>query len=168
MTDVIAALAVLTPALSRPATTGEDGYAGPVPAFSGYDFTVELYQGEDVIGSRSIQFETLLGDKPIVLNYWASNCAPCSAEMPGFERVWQRYQGQVLFFGMDVGRFAGFGGPEDSKRELLSWALPIRRPQCQTSKQRRHFKFKACLPQTSSHPMEPSKEGGWEYSTRPS
>ena len=39
--------------------------------------------------------------------------------MPGFERVWQRYQGQVLFFGMDVGRFAGFGGPEDSKRELL-------------------------------------------------
>ena len=38
--------------------------------------------------------------------------------MPGFERVWQKYQGQVLFFGMDVGRFAGFGGPEDSKREL--------------------------------------------------
>ena len=83
-----------------------------------YDFPVDLYQGAELIGSDQVQFSSLLGDKPIVLNYWASNCPPCSAEMPEFQRVWEKYQGQVLFFGMDVGRFAGFGGLEDSKREL--------------------------------------------------
>ena len=27
-------------------------------------------------------------------------------------------RGKVLFFGLDVGRFSGFGGPEVSKKEL--------------------------------------------------
>ena len=38
--------------------------------------------------------------------------------MPEFQRVYEAYGDKVLFFGLDVGRFAGFGGPEDSKREL--------------------------------------------------
>lgn len=83
-----------------------------------FDFQVELYQGEDILGADNLSFGSLLGNKPIVLNYWASNCPPCSAEMPEFQRVYEAYDGRIVFFGLDVGRFAGFGGPEDSKREL--------------------------------------------------
>jgi len=41
--------------------------------------------------------------KVVVLNFWASWCIPCRAEMPAFERVWQRYRDRdVAFLGLSV------------------------------------------------------------------
>lgn len=82
------------------------------------DFPIILYQGQDIVGASAPSFASLLGDKPLVLNYWASNCAPCRAEMPEFEKGWQKYQDQVLFIGLDVGRFWGFGNQAQSQKEL--------------------------------------------------
>lgn len=42
----------------------------------------------------------LLGDKPIVLNFFASWCAPCIEEMPRFEVVHQDLGDRVTFLGM--------------------------------------------------------------------
>ena len=39
---------------------------------------------------------------PVVLNFWASTCAPCLAEMPEFEQVHQELDGDVTFVGVDV------------------------------------------------------------------
>jgi thiol-disulfide isomerase/thioredoxin len=39
----------------------------------------------------------------VVLNFWASWCAPCRREMPMFERVWRDYRGRnVTIVGVDV------------------------------------------------------------------
>lgn len=40
--------------------------------------------------------------RPTVLNFWASNCAPCVAEMPEFEEVHLALGDQVDFVGMNV------------------------------------------------------------------
>ena len=41
--------------------------------------------------------------KVVFLNFWASWCAPCKAEMPGFESVWQRYRERgVVFIGANI------------------------------------------------------------------
>lgn len=49
-----------------------------------------------------------LQGKPTVLNFWASTCAACIAEMPEFDAVYQDIGDQVAFVGMNTGdrRFA--------------------------------------------------------------
>lgn len=44
-----------------------------------------------------------LQGKPTVLNFWASTCAACIAEMPEFETVYQDLGDQVAFVGMNTG-----------------------------------------------------------------
>ena len=39
---------------------------------------------------------------PTVLNFWASNCAACIAEMPDFEEAFQALGDSVSFVGMNV------------------------------------------------------------------
>ena len=41
--------------------------------------------------------------RPTVLNFWASWCPPCIAEMPEFEAVSQTLAGKVAFVGLNVG-----------------------------------------------------------------
>jgi thiol-disulfide isomerase/thioredoxin len=39
---------------------------------------------------------------PIVINYWASWCTLCIAEMPGFQKAYERVGSTVAFVGVDV------------------------------------------------------------------
>jgi cytochrome c biogenesis protein CcmG/thiol:disulfide interchange protein DsbE len=40
--------------------------------------------------------------RPLVVNLWATWCAPCVEEMPAFERVARAAGGRVAFLGVDV------------------------------------------------------------------
>ena len=55
------------------------------------DFNAENADG------KSINFFSLTGKKPIVLNFWASWCPPCKQEMPGFEAMYKKYSDKVNF-----------------------------------------------------------------------
>jgi len=64
----------------------------PAPAFS-------LHKLE---GSGSISLASLRG-KTVVLNFFASWCAPCKREAPALERVWRDYRAQgVVILGIDT------------------------------------------------------------------
>ena len=48
-------------------------------------------------------------DKVIILNFWATWCAPCLEEMPAFEKLYRRYRSQgltVLAVSLDKGDFS--------------------------------------------------------------
>lgn len=43
-----------------------------------------------------------LRGKPVVVNFMASWCPPCRAEMPAFEKAWQLHKDRVVFVGVAV------------------------------------------------------------------
>ena len=51
----------------------------------------------DADGNSIKLSELIANGKPIVLNFWASWCPPCKAEMPDFEKVYQELGAEVRF-----------------------------------------------------------------------
>lgn len=64
------------------------GSTGPGTEFPDFAFT-------DAAGKKVHLSD--YSDKPIVLNFWASWCPPCRAEMPYFQYAYGRYGGKVHF-----------------------------------------------------------------------
>ncbi len=54
-----------------------------------YDFALN-----DVAGNR-VQLSDLAG-QPVIINFWATWCAPCRVEMPELEAAYQAYQNEGL------------------------------------------------------------------------
>ena len=58
---------------------------------------VERHQAPDFVIENLSGGETGLADykgKIVLLNFWATWCMPCRAEMPGMEILWQKYREQ--------------------------------------------------------------------------
>ena len=86
-----------------PAVAAEAPLAGHLAP----DFTLTTTLGE----------EFALNDyrgRPIVLNFWATWCPPCRAEIPHFQAASVKYNGQVTIAGVDDG-------------EVLSTVVPFAR-----------------------------------------
>lgn len=86
------------------------------------NFELVAYQGGTRLGGSTVQFDDVklaAAGKPIVLNFWGGSCPPCRAEMPGFQRVYERNQDDFLMIGLDVGPFFGLG-TQNSALALLA------------------------------------------------
>ena len=90
------------------------------------DFPIIVSQGQDVLGGGEVAMASLLGQRPVVLNFWAAECPPCRAELPEFQSFHENYGDRVLVLGIDLGQFTGQGTPEQG-RELLA-ELGVRFP----------------------------------------
>ena len=66
-----------------------------------YDFSLLTFEDEE------FDFNQLKG-KVVFLNFWASWCAPCIAEMPGIQKVYEEYKGndQIAFVMVSLDREA--------------------------------------------------------------
>lgn len=69
-------------------TTPDPAYAGNIPiprqGFQAPDFRLNTIFGEDITLSN-------LNGKPVLINFWASWCPPCVAEMPAIQKIYQEY-----------------------------------------------------------------------------
>ena len=61
------------------------------PELSSYDWRLQSLNGSQLNFTRS-------QNKPVVLNFWATWCPPCIAEMPSFQNLYDDYKGQVDFY----------------------------------------------------------------------
>ena len=83
------------------------------------DFPIIVSQGQDELGGEQVGMASLVGEKPIVLNFWAAECPPCRAELPEFQKFYGDHRDEILVMGVDLGQFTGQGTPEQG-RELLA------------------------------------------------
>ena len=70
--------------------TSADGETEGETANTTLDFTVQDWEG------NMVKLSDFFG-KPIVLNFWASWCPPCKAELPDFDDACKKYDGEVVF-----------------------------------------------------------------------
>jgi cytochrome c biogenesis protein CcmG/thiol:disulfide interchange protein DsbE len=68
-----------------------------VPFSQAPDFQLGLFDGSTFRLS-----EQLGTGKPVVVNFWASWCAPCAEEAPALEAAWRRNSNWVTFVGVNV------------------------------------------------------------------
>jgi thiol-disulfide isomerase/thioredoxin len=59
------------------------------------DFTLKTLEGTVIRLSD-------LRERKVILNFWASWCAPCRAEMPDFERIYQQYGDRLTILGINI------------------------------------------------------------------
>lgn len=91
--------------------------AAPMIRFLAPDFTLATLDG------KFVQLSSMRG-KPVVLNFWATWCPPCRAEMPELEKLWQDYhRGEVVLLGMDQGESAE--AVDQFAREVVGVSFPL-------------------------------------------
>jgi thiol-disulfide isomerase/thioredoxin len=90
----------LAPVASHADTPGEADDPNPAACDANakpanLDFTIKDLEGKDV------QLASYKG-KVILLNFWATWCGPCKAEIPGFVELQEKYQKDLVVVGYDV------------------------------------------------------------------
>jgi peroxiredoxin len=79
---------------AAPETAGS--VPAPVVGYAAPDFALPTLTGERVALAD-------LGDRPIILNFWATWCGPCRVEMPALQATAERYAGLAHVIGINQG-----------------------------------------------------------------
>ncbi len=82
------------------------------------DFTIYNSKGKEVQLSD-------FGGKPMIVNFWASWCPPCKAEMPDFQKAYEEYGDQIQFIMINMTTWEEL--PEDADAFLKStgYTFPV-------------------------------------------
>lgn len=75
--------------VSRVREAGLPTREAPQPGYRAPSFSLRTLEGETVSVAD-------LRGRAVILNFWATWCPPCRAEMPAFQRLYARYRDQGL------------------------------------------------------------------------
>lgn len=53
--------------------------------------------------NKGNEFDLSKEEKPVLINFWATWCPPCRAEMPGLQKLYDKYSDKIDFIMVNVG-----------------------------------------------------------------
>lgn len=77
----------------------------PIVGYLAPDFTLQTAVGQTITLSDIVDAAGA-ASQPVVLNFWASWCAPCRVEMPNLQQASVTYNGRAAFIGINQGEDA--------------------------------------------------------------
>lgn len=103
-----------TPAPETTMDPAHEAGFDPAPDFTVYDKNGKPVRLSDMKGT------------PVILNFWASWCPPCKAEMPDFDEISKKYEGKVAFMMVNL---TGVGGETQSSAQAfidsMGYSFPV-------------------------------------------
>lgn len=64
------------------------------------DFELPVFERYQAEYGPTFKLSENLGQKPMIINFWASWCTPCRNEMPLLQTTYEHYKDQILFLGI--------------------------------------------------------------------
>jgi thiol-disulfide isomerase/thioredoxin len=103
------------PAQEETAKVEEDENSDPIMP------DIPFYTLDDELTS----FDAVRAHRPAIINYFASWCPPCKAELPHFEKAWEQYGDEVAFIFLDA-----LDGQRETKQTITTFIkeFPFRGP----------------------------------------
>ncbi|MCP4368707.1 MAG: TlpA family protein disulfide reductase, partial [Deltaproteobacteria bacterium] len=81
-------------AVTQMAEVESEGFAPPDIPING---TVLLDWEIQEIGGRKVNLATEFKDRVLFINFWATWCPPCVAEMPSIEKLHKKFKNRISF-----------------------------------------------------------------------
>ena len=70
------------------------------------------------LDGNAVRFSDRVGEKPIIINFWATWCGPCKSEMPHFEKAFKEYGDRIDF--MMINPTDGVNDTKENVAKFLS------------------------------------------------
>ncbi len=125
---ILAAAVILVGALAVAALLRRVGSSGGATALGPLDTTAPhvgdpaprfALRAED---GRVVNLDSFR-DKPVIINFWATWCGPCQAEIPDLDQVYREYRSRgLVVLGVDVGETAA---DTESFRQRIPFGYPV-------------------------------------------
>ena len=77
---------------------------------------INLFSGKDLNGNN-IDMHDVVGNKPVMLIFWASWCPNCKKEVPKINKLYEKYSGRGMDF---IGINVGFNDSESKARAFIN------------------------------------------------
>ncbi len=94
-----------------PAAAAVDLETGPTMGKLAPNFLLQTFDGS------TVRLSDLRG-KPVFINFWATWCLFCVAEMPAMQRLADQYEGRLVIVGVNVGETLGEAQPFATENDI--------------------------------------------------